>query len=88
MKSSLPLVAFLSVATAAAIESQQKTRAASFVSFEQWIEDIIADPEGDHLAPEEAVAAHEVIMNGTDTGTISDAFYNDDTNRLTFHSRS
>lgn len=28
-------------------------------SFEQWVEDILADPEGDHLSPEEAVKAAE-----------------------------
>ncbi len=66
MKFSIPLLALLSVAGAVAIEPQAKPRAAAFVSFEQWVEDIIANPDGEHLSPDEALAAHEVIMNNTD----------------------
>ncbi|KAH8672298.1 hypothetical protein BGZ61DRAFT_521332 [Ilyonectria robusta] len=66
MKFSLSLLALLSVGEAIVIEPRSKTRAASFVSFEQWVENIIANPEGEHLTPDEAIGAHEAIINSTD----------------------
>ena len=71
MKFSMPLLALLSVANAAAIEPRSENKAASFVSFEEWVKEIIADPEGDHLSPEEAILAHETLVNTTNIGALS-----------------
>jgi hypothetical protein len=38
------------------------TTTASF-AFSQWIEDIIADPTGNHLSPEEAVSAKKAAAS-------------------------
>lgn len=51
---SLPLIALLTLATS--VTAAPATSATTF-TFAQWIEDIIANPDGDHLTPEEAVAA-------------------------------
>lgn len=32
-------------------------------TFVQWVEDILANPEGDHLSPEEAVAAKNASVD-------------------------
>lgn len=34
-------------------------------TFVQWVEDIIADPDGNHLSPEEAVAAKNAAVEAT-----------------------
>ena len=38
----------------------------STFSFAQWVEDIIADPHGEHLTPTEALQAWEIARNSTD----------------------
>lgn len=35
-------------------------------SFAEWVEGIIANPDGDNLTPEEAVAAWEASVNNTE----------------------
>lgn len=45
-------------ATAAAAPTTTSTD----FTFAQWIEDIIANPQGDHLSPEEAVAAKNAAV--------------------------
>lgn len=51
----------LSTSAAAAPSTSTSTE----FTFVQWIEDIIADPAGDHLSPEEAVAAKNAAMSNT-----------------------
>lgn len=49
----LPALAFLAtISMVAAAPAETKA-----FTFSQWIEDIIANPDGDHLSPEQAVAA-------------------------------
>lgn len=58
------LVALALSALVAAVPTTSSTTPFSFV---QWVEDIIANPDGDHLSPEEAVAkkaaegSHDVV---------------------------
>lgn len=53
--SSLVLSALVALSTSVAAAPSAPT--STEFTFAQWIEDIIADPTGDHLSPEEAVAA-------------------------------
>ena len=34
-------------------------------SFEKWVDGIVANPSGDHLSPEQAIAAYEASVNST-----------------------
>ncbi|KAH8699359.1 hypothetical protein GQ44DRAFT_832157 [Phaeosphaeriaceae sp. PMI808] len=53
----LPTFAGLALtASVAAVPASNAAAAVSF-TFSQWIEDIIANPDGEHLSPEEAVTA-------------------------------
>ena len=56
VRSSLPALALLALSASAATVPAANPPAAPF-SMMQWIEGIIADPTGDNLTPEEAVAA-------------------------------
>ena len=56
VRSSLPALALLALSVSAAAVPAANPPAAPF-TMTQWIEGIIADPAGDHLTPEEAVAA-------------------------------
>ncbi|KAG7126352.1 hypothetical protein HYQ45_012938 [Verticillium longisporum] len=69
MKFPTPILALLAVAKAAAIPSESEAPTSIF-SFEQWVEDIIANPDGKHLSPEEAVDAHLSYINGTDVSVL------------------
>lgn len=51
-------------ACVAAIPGARTTSTTPF-TFAQWVEDIIADPNGDHLSPEEAVAAKNAAVAAT-----------------------
>lgn len=58
----VPAFALLALsASVAAVPTASNTSPVVF-SFVQWIEDIIANPDGDHLTPEEAVAAKNAAM--------------------------
>jgi hypothetical protein len=53
----IPALALLILsASVAAVPTTSKTSVVPF-TFVQWIEDIIANPNGDNLTPDEAVAA-------------------------------
>ncbi|CRK24994.1 hypothetical protein BN1708_014097, partial [Verticillium longisporum] len=67
LKLPVPVLALLAVAQAVAIPSESEAPA---FSFEQWVEDIIANPDGKHLSPEEAVDAHLAYINGTDVSLL------------------
>ncbi|KAG7120502.1 hypothetical protein HYQ44_004998 [Verticillium longisporum] len=67
MKFPVPILSLLAVAQAVAIPSGSE---ASAFSFEQWVEDIIASPDGKHLSPEEAIDAHLAYINGTDVNLL------------------
>jgi hypothetical protein len=56
---SLPLLAVLALAVS--VTAAPATSATSF-TFAQWIEDIIANPDGDHLTPEQAVEAKNAAV--------------------------
>lgn len=58
MIATLGLAALVPLSVAAPAGSQTAPEAIprdDAFSFQQWIDDIVADPEGDHLSPEEAV---------------------------------
>ena len=57
------LAALAPFSMAQPIDQDQNQGVASGFSFEAWVNDIIADPEGDHLSPEEAIAA--ALEDGT-----------------------
>ncbi|KAF2029947.1 hypothetical protein EK21DRAFT_112426 [Setomelanomma holmii] len=59
MLRSLPILALLTLATS--VVAVPMTSGTTF-TFAQWIEDIIADPTGPHLTPEEAVAAKNAAV--------------------------
>jgi hypothetical protein len=59
---SLPILSLIALsASVAAIPTTGTTSAVTF-TFAQWIEDIIANPDGNHLSPEEAVAAKNAAV--------------------------
>ncbi|KAJ4342408.1 hypothetical protein N0V87_001026 [Didymella glomerata] len=60
----LPVLLALSTSVAAAPSTPTSTE----FTFAQWIEDIIADPTGDHLSPEEAVAAKNAAVASNTLG--------------------
>lgn len=57
----LPTLALCIAASVAAMPTISNTTRTEF-TFTQWIEDIIADPTGSHLSPEEAVAAKSAAV--------------------------
>jgi hypothetical protein len=60
------LLASLALAPALALPAAAPTEVESEVfSFGKWIDDIIDNPDGDHLSPEEAVAAWSASSSGT-----------------------
>ncbi|KAH8724868.1 hypothetical protein GQ44DRAFT_707950 [Phaeosphaeriaceae sp. PMI808] len=62
---SLPILTLLTLsASVAAIPTAASTSGTTF-TFTQWIEDIIANPNGDHLTPDEAVAAKNAAVAST-----------------------
>ncbi len=65
------LLALSAVACASAIPTAQAPDTTSTTepfSFSTWIEGIIADPDGTHLTPEEAVAAKQASVNASTSG--------------------
>ncbi|KAI9899778.1 hypothetical protein N3K66_006239 [Trichothecium roseum] len=60
------LAAFTSLSLAQPIEQEEGTVTSSF-SFEEWANGISADPEGNHLSPDEAVAS--AIEFGTESSS-------------------
>lgn len=69
MKFLVTFLTLISLGEAAAIAySQPETRAPPFVSFEQWTEDIISNPNGKHLTPEEAVESHKALVRNVGNG--------------------
>ncbi|KAI9899781.1 hypothetical protein N3K66_006242 [Trichothecium roseum] len=63
------LAALAPFSMAQPIDQDQNQGVASGFSFEAWVNDIIANPEGDHLSPEEAVAA--ALEDGTVSSSAS-----------------
>jgi hypothetical protein len=62
---SLPILTLLALsASTVAIPTTGTTSGTTF-TFAQWIEDIIANPGGNHLTPEEAVAAKKAAIATT-----------------------
>lgn len=58
----LATLAFLAVSTSvSATPTAEKVSVVPF-TFVQWIKDIIAEPNGDHMSPEEAVAAKNAAV--------------------------
>lgn len=68
VKVALYTLAVLSLSACVAARPDAKTTAAVPFTFVQWVEDIIADPHGDHLSPEEAVAAKNAAVVSTHLG--------------------
>jgi hypothetical protein len=70
VRAALTTVALLAVcrAVGAAPAAAAAVVTSSF-SFAEWVEQIIADPQGDHLTPEQAVAAFQAGQNSTNTST-------------------
>jgi hypothetical protein len=64
--SSFLLPALLALSTSVAAAPSAPT--SNEFTFAQWIEDIIADPTGDHLSPEEAVAAKNAAVASNTLG--------------------
>ncbi|ORY13955.1 hypothetical protein BCR34DRAFT_613085 [Clohesyomyces aquaticus] len=59
----LPTFAALALTVSvAAVPTASNAAAAAPFTFSQWIEDIIANPDGQHLSPEEAVAAKNAAV--------------------------
>lgn len=54
--------ALAALALAALVAAIPTTTSTAPFTFVQWVEDIIANPEGDHLSPEEAVAAKNAAV--------------------------
>lgn len=52
-------LALLALAASATAAPTTDATSVTHFTFSQWIEGIIADPHGDHLSPEEAVAAKQ-----------------------------
>ncbi|KAI9167964.1 hypothetical protein HJFPF1_04107 [Paramyrothecium foliicola] len=67
MKASLLFSIILGLGEAMAVTAQVETDKRAFISFEQWVEDMIANPEENHLTPEEAFDANLVLRNNTDS---------------------
>lgn len=64
---SFPALALLAISASPSVAgfpttSSTTTAATHSFSISQWIEDIIADPNGAHLSPEEAVAAKSAAV--------------------------
>ena len=57
-----PVLALLTLSTSVAAIPTASTTSATPFTFVQWIEDIIANPNGDHLTPEQAVAAKNAAV--------------------------
>lgn len=64
---SLPTLALIALATSVAAIPTASTTAAAPFTFAQWVEDIIANPDGDHLTPEQAVAAKNAAVASTNS---------------------
>lgn len=58
----LPLIALVALATSIAAFPTADTMSTTPFTFVQWVEDIIVNPEGDHLTPEEAVEAKNAAV--------------------------
>lgn len=58
----LHTLAVMSLSALVMARPDAKGTTAGPFTFAQWIEDIIADPHGDHLSPEEAVAAKNAAV--------------------------
>ena len=64
----LPILALCGATVAAAVPAEPLHK--SVFSYSQWVEDIIANPNGDNFTPEQAVAA---ASNSTDIGSMCSA---------------
>jgi len=63
------LLAVLGAVRAAPTAPETELVTSSF-SFAEWVEGIIADPQGNHLTPEQAIAAFNAgLGNATSSGT-------------------
>lgn len=73
----LTLLSLSSCVAGACVRKNASTEASpsTTFTFAQWIEDIIADPSGDHLSPAQAVAAKNAT---TTTATGNQKRYNCD----------
>lgn len=60
----LSVLATLGAASVVAALPQKVDQAVPF-SFENWVEDIISNPNGDYMSPEEAVKAWEITSETT-----------------------
>ena len=58
-------LASLALAPALALPAGPTEGDSEVFSFGKWIDDIIDNPDGNHLTPEEAVAAWSASSNGT-----------------------
>ena len=55
--------ALAALAVSALVAAIPTTTSTAPFTFVQWVEDIIANPDGDHLSPEEAVTAKNAAVD-------------------------